>query len=385
MAGAAVGHHHLLVQILGRRADVAGLPEGGHVVVDVDRGRHPRAAVPGLQHLRGRALPFVGRGRASAVVFRAGSGADQREAAENPQIEVLELRFLVGAAETGRGRELEGVDVERLQVRQRVAALLRGRVADERKARLTAGVRRRDRIAAAAVTRDARTGHRLVAAAVEIDDQVARAGDRVVVVELREPHRRIACCRILGGVAGSGAVFDGVGADVPLGVGGNRGFRIERRVRTGEDRDVVVLDDEGDVAAGIEAPGQAPAVAEIAHVAEHHGVLLPTGAEPVDRPEPGERVALRRGVDGTVVRGGIGAARGFEGSGGDHRIRKYQEAVDAGRNRAVAGRALVVATVAGAACRQRQGNQQGRHQPAGGERGGEETDTHVRSVGEKRG
>jgi len=112
-------------------------------------------------------------------------------------------------------------------VRLHVAALPRQDVLDQREARLAADIRRCERVAAPAVAGDAGSGHGLQAAAVEIDGELTRAVFRGEVVVLGELDGGIAVGRVETRDARRRAPFDGVGADVPLGVAPDRRFDVE--------------------------------------------------------------------------------------------------------------------------------------------------------------
>src|SRR5262249_62306923 len=113
------------------------------------------ASIAILDERGGRALPFSYLCRASACVLRKRRRRGQRVRTQDHPVHRLEGGLLLSPRETRISRELEGVDLHRRQLRERVAPCVRYRVLQQVEKRMARGVRRRQRIGPAAVTRDA--------------------------------------------------------------------------------------------------------------------------------------------------------------------------------------------------------------------------------------
>ena len=140
---------------------------------------------------------------------------------------------------------------------------------------------------------DAGPGHRLVAAAVEIDKYGALKGARLEVVELRKR----------GATVRTGAEFDGVDANNPLRVAGDRGIEVERGIGIHPvGFDEIVLDKKCQCAVGVAAGIHAAAVAKILLVAEHDGDLgARAGVKTIGGFPLRQRVPRVGRIDGGVV------------------------------------------------------------------------------------
>ena len=141
-------------------------------------------------------------------------------------------------------------------------------------------------------------GHGLGTTTVQIAHHQARTGDRVVGVELDE----------LDGAARAGAELDGIGAQVPFGLGHHSGLQVQCVVRAVGPHHVV-FHHKGQGAVRILARRHLAAIAQVALVADDHGLFAQRaccGAKQVFGLELGQRVALIGGVDGLVIRGSVG-------------------------------------------------------------------------------